>query len=91
LHGYFARLIPRRDFDFGKGSAWGAFELGARISYTDLDNGNVHGGKLSLLMGELNWYLNAHVRWMFNAGGGHVSGTHDGNIVLFQTRVGIDF
>jgi len=34
----------------------------------------------------------SHVRWMFNAGGGHVSGgVHDGNILLFQTRVGVDF
>jgi phosphate-selective porin OprO/OprP len=91
VHGYFSRLIPRQNFDFGKGGAWGAFELGARTSYTDLDNGDIHGGKLSLLMGELNWYLNAHVRWMLNAGGGHVSGKHDGNLALFQTRVGIDF
>jgi phosphate-selective porin OprO/OprP len=91
VHGYFSRLIPRHNFDFGKGGAWGAFELGARISHTDLDNGDIHGGKLSLAMGELNWYLNSHVRWMFNAGGGRVSGAHDGNIVLFQTRVGIDF
>jgi phosphate-selective porin OprO/OprP len=91
VNGHFARLIPRRNFDFGKDGAWGAVELGARVSYTDLDNGDIHGGKLSLLMGEVNWYLNSHVRWMFNAGGGHVSGAHDGNIVLFQTRVGLDF
>ena len=37
-------------------------------------------------------YLHWHVRWMFNAGGGHVTGgPSDGNIVLFQTRVGVDF
>jgi len=91
VNGHFARLVPRRNFDFGKDGAWGAIELGARFSYTDLDNGDIHGGKLSLVMGEVNWYLHSHVRWMFNAGGGHVSGAHDGNIVLFQTRVGIDF
>jgi phosphate-selective porin OprO/OprP len=90
-NGYFARLIPRRNFDFGKGGAWGAFELGARFSYTDLDNGDIHGGRLGLLMGELNWYLHSHVRWMFNAGGGHVSGKHDGDLVIFQTRIGVDF
>jgi len=29
---------------------------------------------------------------MFNAGGGHVAGgPHDGHLVLFQTRVGVDF
>jgi hypothetical protein len=31
------------------------------------------------------------VRWMFNAGGGHVSGKHDGDLVIFQTRIGVDF
>jgi phosphate-selective porin OprO/OprP len=92
INGCFKRLIPRRNFDFGRGGAWGAFEVAARFSYTDLDDGDVHGGRVGLMMGELNWYLHSHVRWMFNAGGGHVSGgVHDGNILLFQTRVGVDF
>jgi phosphate-selective porin OprO/OprP len=90
--GAFRRLIPKRNFDFGKGGAWGAVELGARVSYTDLSDGDIHGGRMSLLMGELNWYLHSHLRWMFNAGGGHVSGgAHAGDIVLFQTRIGVDF
>jgi phosphate-selective porin OprO/OprP len=71
---------------------WGAFEIAARFSYTDLSDGDVHGGKIGLLMGELNWYLHSHVRWMFNAGAGHVSGgAYDGHLVLFQSRVGVDF
>jgi phosphate-selective porin OprO/OprP len=92
VNGRFNRLIPRHNFDFGKGGAWGAVQLGARVSYTDLDDGTIHGGRMGLIMGEVNWYLNSHVRWMFNAGGGHVSGgIHDGSIALVQTRVGIDF
>jgi phosphate-selective porin OprO/OprP len=91
-NGDFKRLVPRRNFDFGKDGAWGAFEVAARFSYTDLDDGNISGGKISLLMGELNWYLQSHVRWMFNAGGGRITGgINDGNILLFQTRVGMDF
>jgi phosphate-selective porin OprO/OprP len=90
--GAFQRLIPRHDFNFGKGGAWGAFQLGARASYTDLTDGDVRGGRMGLLMGEVNWYLHSHVRWMFNAGGGHVSGgVNDGHLLLFQTRIGIDF
>jgi phosphate-selective porin OprO/OprP len=90
--GAFQRLIPRHNFDFGRGGAWGAFELGARASYTDLTDGDVRGGRMGLLMGEVNWYLHSHVRWMFNAGGGHVSGgANDGHLLLFQTRIGIDF
>jgi phosphate-selective porin OprO and OprP len=89
--GYFNRLVPRRNFNFGKGGAWGAVEVGARFSYTDLTDGSVHGGRIGLLMGELNWYLHSHVRWMFNAGGGQISGgPYDGHILLFQTRIGVD-
>jgi phosphate-selective porin OprO/OprP len=90
--GCFNRVVPRHNFNFGRGGAWGAFELSTRFSYTDLTDADVNGGKLSLLMGELNWYLHSHVRWMFNGGGGHVTGgPHDGDIFLFQTRIGIDF
>jgi phosphate-selective porin OprO/OprP len=89
--GYFSRLLPRRNFNFGKDGAWGALELAARFSYTDLSDGSISGGRIGLLMGELNWYLHSHVRWMFNAGGGHISGGPDyGNFLMFQTRIGVD-
>ena len=90
--GQFKRLVPRRNFNFGKGGAWGAVQLGWRFSYTDLDDADIRGGRLSILMGEMNWYLHSHVRWMFNAGSGHLNGgTLDGRFVLFQTRIGVDF
>ena len=90
--GAFQRLIPRHNFNFGKDGAWGALQFGARASYTDLTDGDVRGGRMGLLMGEVNWYLHSHVRWMFNAGGGHISdGVNDGHLLIFQTRIGIDF
>lgn len=90
--GCFQRLIPLNDFGFGKGGGWGAVQVGARASYTDLTDDDVHGGRMALAMAELNWYLHSHVRWMFNAGGGNISaGANDGNLLLFQTRVGVDF
>ena len=90
--GDFKRLIPRRNFDFGRRGAWGAIELACRYSYTDLTDGNVQGGRLSLLMTDLNWYLQPHLRWMFNLGIGDVSGTaQDGQMLIFQTRIGVDF
>lgn len=89
--GYFNRLVPRRNFDFGRNGAWGAVEIAARCSYTDLTDRQVYGGRIGLLMGEVNWYLHSHVRWMFNAGGGQVSGgPFDGRLLLFQTRIGVD-
>jgi phosphate-selective porin OprO and OprP len=90
--GAFQRLIPRHNFNFGKGGAWGAFEVSARFSHTDLNDGDVQGGRMNLLMGQLNWYLQPHVRWMFNAGGGRVTGgPSEGRLFVFQTRIGVDF
>jgi phosphate-selective porin OprO/OprP len=87
----FSRVIPHDDFQCGK-SGWGAVELGVRCSYTDLSDGTVSGGRLSMLGGELNWYLQPHLRWMFNAEYGHVTGSPaHGDIWLIQTRLGIDF
>ena len=89
--GAFKRLIPRHNFNFGKGG-WGALELACRFSHTDLTDGEVQGGRLSLLMGGVNWYLQPHVKWVVNSGVGHESGgAQDGNMFIIQTRIGIDF
>ncbi len=90
--GCFARLVPERNLDFDDDDGWGALALSARVSYTDLTEGNVRGGKMGLLMTGLNWYPHSHVRWMFDIGGGNISGgAHDGNILILQSRIGIDF
>ena len=90
--GDFKRLIPRSNFNFGRAGAWGAVELTCRFSHTDLDDGDVQGGQLNLLMAGMNWYLQPHVRWMFNYGFGHVTGgPSQGNMNIFQTRIGVDF
>jgi phosphate-selective porin OprO/OprP len=92
--GCFARLIPQRNLDLGEDSdgGWGALALSARVSYTDLTDRNIDGGRMGLVMTGLNWYPHSHVRWMFDIGGGHVSGgPHDGNVLVIQSRIGIDF
>jgi phosphate-selective porin OprO and OprP len=89
--GAFGRVIPKRNFDFGHGG-WGAWEIAGRYSHTDLDSGDIHGGRLSMLMAEVNWYLHPHLKWRFNYGFGHLSKRPtDGNLNVFQTRVEIDF
>jgi phosphate-selective porin OprO/OprP len=89
VSGSFKRLIPRHSVGQG---GWGAFELTCRLSHTDLTDGNIEGGRLTMLMAGVNWYLQPHLRWMFNYGTGHVSGgPNDGNMLIFQTRVGVDF
>lgn len=88
--GVFARVIPRRNFDGAGG--WGAWELGARYSYVNLNSADVQGGRLSMLMAGVNWYAHSHVKCRFNYGYGQVSGRDpEGDMHIFETRVEIDF
>jgi phosphate-selective porin OprO/OprP len=87
----FERVKPLHDFAFGR-QGWGALELGGRISYTNLTNGDIRGGRLGILMGEANWYLQPHVRWMLGTGYGHVDGSsNNGDMFILQTRLAVDF
>lgn len=87
----FKQIVPRNDFSFGDGG-WGALELAARFSRTDLNDGKVQGGRLNLFMGSLNWYPQRNTRWMFDLGRGNVAGAaQSGNLLIVQTRVGVNF
>ena len=86
------RLIPHRNFAFGPEGGWGAFEAGARLSYTDLSDGSVQGGRLTMFMTTLNWYLRPQLKCMFEVGSGRISGTaSSGNLLLAQLRMGVYF
>ena len=89
--GAFARVIPKRNFDFGHGG-WGAWEIAGRYSYANLDSANVNGGRLRMIMAGVNWYLHSHLKWRFEYGFGHVSDRQpSGNLNIFQTRIEADF
>jgi len=76
--------------DFGHGG-WGAWELASRYSFVNLNDADVHGGRLSMVTGEVNWYLHSHVKWRFNYGFGHGSGRQpEGNLTVLQTRIEMD-
>ena len=62
----FKRLKPIKDFGWGDGSGWGAFQVAARFSQLDLNSGDVEGGRMEDFTFGLNWYLNRSVRVMFN-------------------------
>jgi phosphate-selective porin OprO/OprP len=90
-NGRFARVIPHQNFDWGKGG-WGAWEVAARASYVTLNSADVHGGRLSMLMTGVNWYVHSHVKWRFEYGLGHVADRQpEGNINVLQTRMEVDF
>ena len=89
--GAFARVIPKRNFDFGHGG-WGAWEIAGRYSFANLDSADVQGGQLRMLMAGVNWYLHSHLKWRFEYGFGHVADHQpSGNLNIFQTRIEADF
>jgi phosphate-selective porin OprO/OprP len=89
--GMFGRVIPRKDFNWGKGGS-GAWEIAGRYSFVNLNSADVHGGRLSMLMAGVNWYLHSHVKWRFDYGFGRVSGqSPEGNLNVFETRMEVDF
>ena len=90
-NGCFGRVIPHHEFDWFKGG-WGAWELAGRVSYVNLSSADINGGRLSMLMTGVNWYVHSHVKWRFEYGLGHVTGRQpEGNLNLFQTRMEVDF
>lgn len=86
------RIQPLRNFGFSPDEGWGAWEAVARVSYADLSDGAVQGGRLLMFMSSLNWILRPQVKLMFELGAGRVSGTAaDGNLLLAQLRMGVYF
>jgi phosphate-selective porin OprO/OprP len=90
--GSFGRVIPRHNFNLKTGGGLGALELAARYSYVDLNSANINGGRMSILMTSLNWYLEPHVVLRFEYGFAHITEAQpSGNINIFQTRLQVDF
>ena len=79
----FGRLEPTHDFNPEKGH-WGAWELAARVSYLDLDDGDVEGGQLRDVTAGVNWYLYSNFRWMLNYVLSDVKGAGITNIGLMR-------
>lgn len=84
--GKFGQVIPIHPLSWRE-STWGAFEWAGRYSFTSLDSGPVHGGKMHCVAGGLNWYWNRYIRWQFNYVFSAVDdGVIDGNLHTFQMR-----
>ena len=62
--GAFDRIRPLHNY--GKEGGTGAWELAARLSYLNLNDDGVEGGRLRDLTLGVNWYLNPSVRTMWN-------------------------
>jgi phosphate-selective porin OprO/OprP len=89
--GCLARVIPRRNFNWGKGG-WGAVEVAGRFSLVNLNSEPVEGGRMAVFMAGVNWFLHSHVKWRFDYGLGRASdGPSEGRFNIFQTRLELDF
>jgi phosphate-selective porin OprO/OprP len=61
----FARPVPAHPFDPINGErGWGAWELAARYSVTDLDDADINGGNQKVYGVALSWYPNALLRFI---------------------------
>ena len=61
--GTFDRVKPLKPYGQG---GYGAWEVAGRLSYLDLDDDRIDGGKLWDYTLGLNWYVNNNVRLMWN-------------------------
>ena len=62
------------------------------MSYADLSDGDVQGGRLLMFMSSLNWILRPQLKCMFEIGAGRVRATAaDGNLFLAQCGWGCIF
>ncbi len=95
-YGNFGRTKLNSTFDPTEGT-WGAFEVAARVSYLDLNDRDIRGGRLLDMTAGVNWYLWPNARIMANyihsilkqrAAAGS-PGQGDGDV--FQMRLQMDF
>ncbi len=85
--GLFTRLKPLRPFSF-RNRQWGAFEVGERVSWLDLNDIDVHGGKMLTLTTGLTWYLNTELKFFANYIYSHITdGAEQGDVSIFQVRL----
>lgn len=85
--GVFSRVRPLKNY--GRDGGPGAWELAARFSYLNLNDGRVKGGRLRDLTLGVNWYLNPSVRMMWNYVLADPS--EGGDASIFQWRLQLAF
>lgn len=94
--GVFAGITPEHNFNPRAGE-WGAWELGFRFSYIDLNDGEIRGGEESNITAGLNWYLYPNIRMIVNYIHADVKDretspqVRDGEADILQTRFHIAF
>jgi phosphate-selective porin OprO/OprP len=91
----FGRVIPRRNFNIWSGDhGWGAWQVGIRYGYLDLQNKGVNGATLNDIVLGLNWFLNPNTKLQWNLAIDHRESTPPGSsgwTYIFGGRLALDF
>ena len=91
----FDRVIPRRNFNiWSEEYGWGAWQVGIRYGYVDLQNKGVNGATLNDIVLGLNWFLNPNMKIQWNLAIDHRESTPQGSsgwTYIFGSRVALDF
>lgn len=95
----FDRVIPTENFwwvdaEDGRSLGRGAWQVAARYSYIDLNDGGVEGGLAHDFTVGLNWFLNPNAKLQWNYSIAHrdvVGDTSDGIVQGFGMRLAFDF
>jgi phosphate-selective porin OprO/OprP len=96
--GAFARVKPNANFNPLKGD-WGAFQIGVRYSYVDLNDEFVRGGKMWDITAGINWHLFPNTRVSLNYVHSELDNRLispdpddvDGNADIVEARFQLDF
>jgi phosphate-selective porin OprO/OprP len=83
----FGRIRPNNNF--ADNSGLGAWEVALRLSYLDLDDDDISGGRVTNISAGPNWYLNSNMRVTWNYVHSDVEGS--GDVDIFQMRIQIAF
>ncbi len=89
--GVFGAPAPEHPFSFRTFRGVGAWEVAARLSHLDLNEGYVRGGRETNATLGLNWYLNENMRMALNYVHGRIGrDTCEGSMDAVQMRMQID-
>lgn len=90
--GIFDRVKPNRNFGFKAADGYGAWEIAARYSNVDLNDGPIRGGEHQSYTLGVNWYLNPNTEVQLNYVHNVVEhDLYDGDFDFLQARFTLEF
>ena len=88
--GAFTRVRPKKNFSL-RNHTYGGLEIEARYSHLNLNDGDVHGGKMKIVTVGATWYLFPILKLKFHYQNADIANQEaDDRVHIFQTRFEID-